>query len=636
MHLPRFVSRIGMFLAVTLASLILLVLGSAFVLDLTSGYWLHKPLSWAVSRQTGQNISLAQAQTQLVSLTPGITLQQISAAGTRDDVEHPMIKADRMTAAMRLSDLLRGHVVLSYVGLEAADIRLKRTADGRSNWSSGTPDTTPARALVLPLIEHLYVRDSQIEVDDALNGLMFRGNFATEELRGRGVGQPFSLVGQGQLNGKAFALNLKGGTVNELVRAEGYPFNLTLEHGATRVMAEGKLTGWDARQLEAQVRLAGDNLADLYDVTRIAFPATRTYDLNGFVTRAGDVLVVKDLKGTVGESDLNGVFRVYTAGNKPLLTADLYSRSLNPADAGVVFGGKDVMDGKTRYLLPATPLALDKLKSLDAKVRYRAQALQVDTLPLKDVSLSLVLEHGTLDIQPIAITLPQGALTGRLVVDASATVPHITMDIRLARAQLNDFATKAGVPDAVSGTLSGRLQMAGVGNSFHEAAGRSDGRLALTVTNGSLRQAFAELAGVNVLKGLGLLFSGSTQQIPIQCGVADFPLRNGLMTAKTLVIGTEIVRVDGDGTLNLADERLDLTLQGRPLNPTLLRLLAPVHVRGTLLEPEVGLDSGPLLTQAGVSAALGVVLTPLASVLAFVDTGAADEVNCQRLLRNQP
>ncbi len=636
MRVPILLSRLGMFLALSLAALIVLVFGSLVVLDLTSGSWLHKPLSWVATRQSGQEVRIDRAQTHLLSLTPGLELRGVDARGTRDDVKEALIVADSLGAAVRLSALLRGHVVLSYVGLERARVNLNRTADGVSNWASGTPKPAPASPLKLPIIEYLYVRDSHITVEDVPTGLAFKGDFATEERREPREGQPFTLTGKGRLNGKDFGLDIQGGAVNELLQAQGYPFNLHLNHGATHLAAEGHFTGLSGEQVEAKVSLSGANLADLYDVTRIALPETRAYTLTGQLTRQGELYVVQGLQGKVGDSDLNGNVRVDVSGAKPDLTADLHSRSLNPADAGVVFGGADALEGEARYLLPATPLALDKLKSLDARVRYRAQALQVDTLPLKDVSLSMVLKDGTLDMKPIAITLPQGTLTGNLLLDASASVPHIAMDIRLNRAQLNDFATQAGVPDAISGTLSGRLQMAGNGTSFHEAAGRSNGRLALTVTHGSIRQTFAELAGVNVLKGLGLLVTGSTKQIPIQCGVADFPLKNGLLTAQTLVIGTDVVRVDGRGQLNLANERLDLTLQGRPLKPSVVRLLAPVYVRGTLLEPEAGLVTTPLLAQAGAAAALGVVLTPLASLIAFVDTGAADEVNCQRLLNNQP
>lgn len=637
MTLPTLMTRVLFYLAVTFVSLIVVLFATVVVLDLTSGYWLHKPLSWVATRQSGQEVQIAKAQTHILSLTPGIELTTVNARGTRDDVKEPLIVADAIGAAVRLSALLRGHVVLSYVGLDKANIHLSRTAEGASNWSSGTPKTEePATPLKLPVIEYLYVRDSRIHVDDAPSNLRFEGQFATEERREPTGGQPFTLEGNGKLNGKTFGLDLKGGAVNELIQAQGYPFNLHLSHGATKLAAEGRFTGLSGEQLEAKVTLSGANLADLYDVTRLALPETRAYTLTGQVSRDGDLYVVKGLQGKVGASDLNGDVRVDVSGAKPMLTANLHSRSLNPEDAGVVFGGSEALDGKTRYLLPATPLALDKMKSLDARVRYRAAALQVDTLPLKDVSLSMVLDNGTLDMQPIAITLPQGTLTGRLLLDASASVPHIAMDIRVSRAQLNDFATQAGVADAISGTLSGRLQMAGSGTSFHEAAGNSDGRLALTVTNGSIRQTFAELAGVNVLKGLGLLFTGSTKQIPLTCGVADFPLKNGVMTAKTLVVGTDVVRVDGRGTLNLADERLDLTLQGRPLQLSAVRLLAPVYVRGTLLEPDVGLVKTPLIVQAGAAAALGVVLTPLASLLAFVDTGIADDVNCQQLLRNQP
>jgi hypothetical protein len=61
-------------------------------------------------------------------------------------------------------------------------------------------------------------------------------------------------------------------------------------------------------------------------------------------------------------------------------------------------------------------------------------------------------------------------------------------------------------------------------------------------------------------------------------------------------------------------------------------LRSPVLIRGTLKHPSIVLEARNSLVQAGEAVALGVLLTPLAAVLAFVDPGLAKDADCAALL----
>jgi hypothetical protein len=50
------------------------------------------------------------------------------------------------------------------------------------------------------------------------------------------------------------------------------------------------------------------------------------------------------------------------------------------------------------------------------------------------------------------------------------------------------------------------------------------------------------------------------------------------------------------------------------------------------LKPKVSLNAGNAPGQAAVAAALGVLATPLAAVLAFIDPGLAKDADCSALL----
>jgi hypothetical protein len=61
-------------------------------------------------------------------------------------------------------------------------------------------------------------------------------------------------------------------------------------------------------------------------------------------------------------------------------------------------------------------------------------------------------------------------------------------------------------------------------------------------------------------------------------------------------------------------------------------LALPVTVGGTLLRPKIGVEAGKAIGQGGVAVALATLLTPLAVILPFVDSGLAKNANCAALI----
>jgi len=84
--------------------------------------------------------------------------------------------------------------------------------------------------------------------------------------------------------------------------------------------------------------LAGANLAPLGDTLKISLHHTKPYRLSGSLERRGPLWTFRQFRGSVGKSDLGGDFSVSTAGERPLLTAQLHSKSLDVADLGGFVG----------------------------------------------------------------------------------------------------------------------------------------------------------------------------------------------------------------------------------------------------------------------------------------------------------
>ena len=268
---------------------------------------------------------------------------------------------------------------------------------------------------------------------------------------------------------------------------------------------------------------------------------------------------------------------------------------------------------------------------MDARVKYRAEAVKTEKMSINQISLALRLENGVMTFTPVTFTLPQGTLTSNITVDGSHDVPEISIDSRITAVRLSQFKTKDG-QEPLDGTMVGRAILHGRGKSLHEVGATAEGTLSVVVPHGDIRKAFAELMGINAANGLGLLLTGNQDKTGIRCGVANFKAEGGVFAAQDIVIDTEKVLITGKGEVDLGSEDLDLTINGQPKRFRFFRIKSPIEVGGTLSKPKVGLKPGNTPGQVALATALGVLATPLASVLAFVDPGLAKDADCGALL----
>ena len=232
----------------------------------------------------------------------------------------------------------------------------------------------------------------------------------------------------------------------------------------------------------------------------------------------------------------------------------------------------------------------------------------------------------------MSAALPAGRISGRVKFDATHDVPTADVDLRVADLHLEQFDRKGKGEPPFDGVLQARLTVTGHGRSVHELGSTANGMVTAVLPHGAIRASFAELTGIDVSRALGLMLTKDRKETPVRCGVASFKIHDGTLTEQTLVLDTESVLITGKGNIHLDSEALDLAIRGQPKSWRLVRLRTPVLVRGTLAHPSIGLEARHSALQAGEAVALGIVLTPLAALLAFVDPGLAKDADCAALM----
>jgi uncharacterized protein involved in outer membrane biogenesis len=641
---------------------------------------LRGPIARVASAHLGRAVRIdGRLQLHLLSWTPRVIVNQLRIANP-DWVKPAVAPADmarigELQVSLSIPALFKGEVLLPYLGLDDSDINLVRDPKEHANWDFGATGAakpaSSAKPAKLPILGRLHLGNGRLVVSDEVRKLHFKGKIAADQAANGGA-QSLSLTGDGSINGQPFELKATG---DPLITAENHkPYTVASDIRAGRTKVKSRITitkPFDMGSVVADLSASGDDLADLYYLSGLALPNTAPYTVEGHLQRRGTLLKLTNFRGTLGNSDIHGTMSIETAAARPILSADLSTRLLDIKDLGPTLGSRakttpsslsqqqaraqnpvastakarattgqtptaeaknaDEKAARGETLLPDAKLDLKRIRGMDANVKYRAEAVKTEKMSINQISLALRLEKGVMTFTPVTFTLPQGTLTSNITVDGSHDVPEIAIDSRITAVRLSQFKTKDG-QEPLDGTMVGRAILHGRGKSLHEVGATAEGTLSVVVPHGDIRKAFAELMGINAANGLGLLLTGNQDKTGIRCGVANFKAEGGVFAAQDIVIDTEKVLITGKGEIDLGSEDLDLTLNGQPKKFRFFRIKSPIAVGGTLSKPKVGLKPGNTPGQVAVATALGVLATPLASVLAFIDPGLAKDADCGALL----
>jgi len=703
------VARVFKWVGIVCGVLLVVLLITLAVLD-TNADALRGPLARYASAHLGRKVSIdGKLQLHLLSWTPHVVIRQLRIANP-DWVKQPadMARIGELQVSWSFPALLKGDILLPYVGLDDSDIDVVRDAKDRVNWSfsHGAAKSSSAQPAKFPILGSLHLGPGRLVVEDEARKLKFKGTVKADQ-GAKGNSLTLSMQGDGTINDQPFKLDAKA---DPLITAESHkPYTVQSQITAGRTRVKSRITitrPFDMGSVVADIDASGDDFADLYYLSGLALPNTAPYTVSTHVQRSGSRLDLTDFKGTLGNSDIHGTLSLETAGDRPMLTADLQTRLLDIKDLGPTLGSRvkttpgslsrkqaqpgsgretaqestakaraaapkaaktgaaaagqptgtagdtldlhgakpksaqtrtaeaqeaDTRSAKGQTLLPDAKLDLKRVRAMDANLKYRAEAVKTAKMSIREIVVAMRLDQGVMKFTPVSFILPEGKLSSNIRVDASKDVPEVGIDSRLSQVRLSQFKTKDG-QEPLDGTMTGRAILQGRGKSLHEIGSTAAGTLGVVIPHGDIRSAFAELLGIDAARGLGLLLTKNQDKTGIRCGVADFKAQGGVFAVQEMVIDTDKVLITGKGEVDLGPELLDLTLNGQPKQPRLFRIKSPIQLGGTLSKPKIGINAGNTPGQAALATVLGVVATPLAAALAFIDPGLAKDADCSALL----
>lgn len=459
------------------------------------------------------------------------------------------------------------------------------------------------------------------------------------------------------VKGRYKALPLKGeGKIGGMLAMQDpnrpFPLQADVSIGRTRVAVTGTLTDpANLGALDLRLALSGASMSDLYPLTGVTLPDTPRYSTDGrLVARLKNegrpVFHYQDFNGKVGASDLHGDMTFSAGAPRPKLTGKLSSRLLRLQDLGPLIGvqpgnqkktAAKEEDGKAKSsgkVLPTQEFRTDRWRDMDADVALSADRIIYDEKrPISKLDVHLLLDNGLLTLDPLRFGFAGGTINTNLKLDGAKTPMDGRAKIGVRGLRLKQLFPNVESMKKALGQLNGDVALSGTGNSVAALLGTGNGNATVLINDGVISEGLMEIAGLNVGNYVVTKLFGD-EEVKINCGAADLEMKRGVMTPKVFVFDTENAIVSIAGNVNFKNETLDLDISPESKGVRLFSLRSPLYVEGTFADPKAGVQVLPLVARGAGAVALGVLLTPVASLLALVapSSGETDE-QCGAMLK---
>lgn len=556
-----------------------------------------------------------------------------------------LFTAQKIETRVAPLSLLFGTTHLRWLELVGASFDLEWDAQHKANsW------TFRARAepLELPTIARASLQDTRLRYLDPQMQLLADLHFNPVAARDTRIEEAVRFTGQGKLRATPFTLLGALLRPNQTVARGTNQLQLRANTATDQIDISGTLPSLvDIEGAPLAVAASGRNAAELLNIIGVIIPDTRSYRVRAELRKQGGNYHFDRLQGSFGASDIAGRFTLKTGGERRHISADLTSQVLDVVDAAPFIGYNPDMVAKRGFeaaaaqtgaaasrLLPDANLRAEGVRLFDADVRYRVKTLRSDSVPVTDIDATVKLDDGLLSLSPLGFTMARGKVTSDIQIDWRRQPARTRYDIRLGDTPMGRLLAGYGVLESgTSGTVRGRIDLTGDGDTLHNSLATSRGRIAFVIPEGTFWTRNIQLSELDFGTFVQKMFQGKLKEpIRINCGLVAFTVRNGAASADPILIDTSRNVILGRGGFSFANEQMDLGFRADAKNFSLFSAQSPVKVGGTFADPSLNVVSPELLARSGAALGLAIAAFPPAAVLAFVDVGDAKSTACGPVL----
>ncbi len=267
-----------------------------------------------------------------------------------------------------------------------------------------------------------------------------------------------------------------------------------------------------------------------------------------------------------------------------------------PAPAAPATPPPPAAETAERRVIPDIALPLAGLATWHGRIDLRAGQARIDGMDWRDLHAVIAQQDEVLNVAPLAVTSPGGALRGEARIDRRADPPALALALRSEGRGIDLAALRRarGEAPGLEGHAQVAIDVTARGATTRALAASLTGQAGLAMVDGRIAGAGLMRLGPDLV---ALLLPGAPRDgLALRCLALRIGAEDGIATTHALLVETGVGQITGMAAANLGTERLaarllpDVQLLG-------VTVRAPVGVGGTLAAPRIGVDAGRAFAQ---------------------------------------
>lgn len=552
--------------------------------------------------------------------------------------DEPFAQMQEMRVSVSLIPLLQRQIEIEEFILVDPVIRLQSNARG-NNWTFGNnteavAQATPDEGFVrqpgaLPFeasFGDVRIENGAVTFDDGQQIRRFDALNLTIDLPS--VDQAVSLRGSFEADGRPMNFNAELGSLRGFFEGQETAFSTTVNGPLADLNLEGRFLespqlAFDGEMnvtlpLRALARYLGSDLpeGDIF----------RQFSARSAVSGEPGALRLRGARISFDDINAQGDMTLNYAGARPRITGDLSTSLLDltpyiPADTAPDANRSGAAAGVSQW--SDEPIDLAPLRTLDSDLTIRANQLKARDIEVSDVTALVNVDRGRMTARLNQFRLYGGTGEALAVINARSNTPSFSFNATLDALEAQPFLLAAAQFDRLIGDGGFNLDLTASGASPAAIMNSLSGTGRFGFTDGAIK-------GVNLAqmirtvqtalqnRALPTAFADS-EQTDFSSLRGTFTVTNGVVNNQDLQMLSPLLRVLGDGRIDLGAQEIDyrltpravqsLTGQGGSLD--LQGLEVPVRLRGNFNNVSAGIDfeavarnlltqqAGRLLRQSG-------------------------------------
>ncbi len=280
-------------------------------------------------------------------------------------------------------------------------------------------------------------------------------------------------------------------------------------------------------------------------------------------------------------------------------------------------------------LFERTELDLDWLGALTVDFDLAGLTLTVGGEPIAVREGWLRIHDGVFDLDPLEASYRDAEVLAGVRLQKGRPA-RLDAWVETTQLDVGRLLRLSGIDESAEGLIDFGAQIETQGNSTHDMAAAANGRVALLMTEGSVRNQTAGLTWVRVLGDL-LPWQQKDDEMVILCGIFDMPIVEGRGRLNVFVVDTPNMLMRGEGRLDFDTETVDVLLRPRPKKGKTFSHNVNIAVVGPLAAPAFRLQARDAGRKVASSIGKFVLLGP-GGLLLSADTFKSTRHDCASTL----